>query len=271
METVIPAAPAFTVETIDTAAQSLDFGKCFDPGLNMLAAMVSDTEAIRKSTQNRLRQLLRDEPDVDGVFRGFALPMQHPIVVTTQQILLAQLKAEEFAIKELEKRMAKHPLGPWIAKTPGVGKKQGARLLSAIGDPYWHVKSQRSRTVSELWSYAGYSTCPVEPDSELASKGVLSVAVRRKKGVRANWSTEAKTRAYLVAESCIKQVGSEKRARSPFRDVYEERRAHTKATHPEWSDGHSHNDALRITAKEILKALWREARTVHEEEVEPVA
>jgi hypothetical protein len=177
-------------------------------------------------------------------------------------------EAEKSAVKQLEKRMKKHPLGEWVLKTPGVGLKQGARLLAAIGDPYWHVKEARPRTVSELWSYSGYRTVPTEPDSDLAKAGQLTVAVRRKRGQQANWSNNAKTRAYLVAESCIKTVGSATRARSPFRDVYENRREHTAVTHPEWSDGHSHNDALRITAKAILKSLWREARDIHKAQEE---
>jgi hypothetical protein len=65
-------------------------------------------------------------------------------------------------------------------------------------------------------------------------------------------------RAHLCAESCIKQ------RHSPYRTVYDDRRVHTALTHPEWTDGHSHNDGLRIVAKEILKDLWRAARDVHE-------
>lgn len=44
-----------------------------------------------------------------------------------------------------------------------------------------------------------------------------------------------------------------------YRHVYEERRAHTAQTHPEWTPGHSHNDALRVVGKEILRDLWRAA------------
>ena len=53
---------------------------------------------------------------------------------------------------------------------------------------------------------------------------------------------------------------------SPFRVKYDARRAHTAVTHPDWPDGHSHTDALRITAKEILKHLWRAARAYHLEQ-----
>lgn len=41
-----------------------------------------------------------------------------------------------------------------------------------------------------------------------------------------------------------------------YRHTYDQRRAHTAITHPEWTAGHSHNDALRIVGKEILRDLW---------------
>lgn len=45
-------------------------------------------------------------------------------------------------------------------------------------------------------------------------------------------------------------------AGSRYRQVYDLRRAHTATTQPEWTKGHSHNDALRIVAKEVLRDLW---------------
>ena len=84
-------------------------------------------------------------------------------------------------------------------------------------------------------------------------------------------------RAFLVAESCIKQSGT------PHRAVYDATRAkYADALHAAecircgpkgkpapigspLSDGHKHARALRAVAKEVLKELWREARRIHEE------
>lgn len=112
-------------------------------------------------------------------------------------------------------------------------------------------------------------------DTRRSSAGV---APRRARGQRANWSTKAKTRAYLIAESCVKQLvkpcakgdGDKWAAHvdgcacSPYRLVYDARRRHTAVTHPEWTDGHAQADALRVTSKEILKDLWREAKRLHD-------
>ncbi len=229
--------------------------------LNTIAAHLDDIEEMRKSTANRLRILTATEPDEDGVMRGFGLDTGH-IVVRSLTESLDVLEIEEAeTIKILQRQMREHPLGPWVKAQKGVGEKQAARLLAAIGDPYWIdeaefeddegnviVREAGPRTVSQLWAYAGLH---VDKDS--------SSAVRRKKGVQSNWKTEIKTRAYLVATSCIKQVAS------PYRKVYDERRARTAETHPEWTAGHSHNDALRIVSKALLKNMWIEAKRLHDE------
>jgi hypothetical protein len=110
--------------------------------------------------------------------------------------------------------------------------------------------------------------------------GVVGVAPRRARGQKANWSTRAKTRVFLIAESCIKQ------ARSPYRPVYEAGREQyvdsihavdcvrcgpsgkpAKAGTP-LSAGHQHARAMRLVMKAILRDLWREAKRIHESTAE---
>ena len=218
-----------------------------DPTLNTLATQFSDTEQIRIATANRLRILTLDEADKDGVMRGWQLTENHDSV----KALRAQLEAFEKLEKEMEKALAKqlktHPLHPWIKSQIGLGDKQMARLLGVIRDPYWNELHQRPRTVSELWAYSGLHV-------------IHGQGAKRRKGQQSNWSAEAKSRIYLIAVSCVKQ------SKSPYRAVYDDRRAHTAITHPDWTDGHSHNDALRIMGKEILKQLWIQSRAIHEGE-----
>jgi hypothetical protein len=162
-----------------------------------------------------------------------------------------------------------------------VGDKTAARLLAAIGDPYWHTVQDRPRTVSELWAYCGLH---VEH---------AGVAPRRRKGEQANWSTAAKTRSWLIAEACVKQLRApctkaidkpwaehlEGCACSPYRLVYDEARIkYHDAVHvlvcarcgPKGvpglplSDGHQHARAMRFVAKRFLRDLWREAKRLHE-------
>lgn len=85
-----------------------------------------------------------------------------------------------------------------------------------------------------------------------------------------------RVRAYLIANSIVKAGG-------PYRDVYDARRAATAdrvhgapcvicggsakdadaAIGQPWRDGHKHADALRVTAKRVLRDLWRAARDYH--------
>lgn len=231
-----------------------------DPLLALSADIVDDLERVRVANENRLRQLTRAETDKDGEERGFGLPEEHPDVVRLQALVDSLIKAEASAVSNLEKRMAVHPLGPWGKRTKGVGAKQAARLLAAIGDPYWNTLHNRPRLVSELWSFCGY--------------GDAAAQVRRR-GVQTNWSPAAKMRAYLVSVSCLKV------ASSPDRAVYDEARAkYADAVHEQeckrcgpagkpaqpgspLSAGHQHMRAIRAMSKELLTDLWREARALH--------
>ena len=50
---------------------------------------------------------------------------------------------------------------------------------------------------------------------------------------------------------------------SPYRVVIDQRRQRTATTHPEWTPGHSLNDAMRVASKRLLRDLWRESRRCH--------
>jgi hypothetical protein len=269
-----------------------------DPFLALAADVLDDTEATKIANENRLRQLTRTAVDSDGEERGFGLDESHPDVANLAALVALLGQVEHQAVLQLQRKMRKHPLGPWIKSQKGVGDKQAARLLAVIGDPYWNDLHNRPRTVSELWAYSGLHVLPASQigigtqdtfaggdsspaggDSSQASHAdhvaFAGVAARRQKGTKANWSTLAKTRAYLISESML---------RAGNREVYDKRKAATegrlhgapcvrcgpkgKPAQPgsPWSDGHRHADALRIQSKELLKGLWREAKRLHEEQ-----
>jgi len=266
------------------------------PLLALLADALDDIERTRIANENRLRQLTRDETDSDGEERGFGLTLDQPQVAALADVVTALGKLEHQSTLNLQRAVRKHPLGPWVKATVGVGEKQGARLLAAIGDPYWNTLYDRPRLVSELWAYCGLHVLPAahgqlgpqerpggggkqgDPGHTLngAHEAVAGVAPTRARGQRANWSTTAKTRAYLVAESCIKQ------ARSPYRAVYDDgRKKYADAVHAAsckrcgpsgkpaeagtpLSAGHQHARAMRLVMKEILRDLWTESKRLHD-------
>ena len=292
--------------------------------LGAAADVLFDLEKVRIASENRLRQFIRpaDEEDKDGRYRGFGWTIEEPAVVHVA-VITAGLNCHSEVVKEatgtpkprkfkgpegqpgcclehdaereLERALRRHPLGPWIAAQKGIGPKQGARMLASLGDPYIRpemklpdgtVEPSRPRTVSELWAYCGYH---VLKDGH---------AAKRAKGERANWSSAAKMRTYLVAEKCM-QSGLDKRTCSkaddddyathaagcqcsPYRIAYDlERVKLADAVHADacarcgpagkpaqpgspLSLNHKKARALRKVAKEILKDLWREAKRLHE-------
>jgi hypothetical protein len=264
--------------------------------LALLADVLDDIERTRIANENRLRQLTRTETDADGVERGFGLTLRQPQVAALADVVDALGKLEHASTLNLQRAVRKHPLGPWVKATVGVGEKQGARLIAAIGDPYWNTLYDRPRLVSELWAYCGLHVLPAahgtpethgvvggggkqgDPGhSTVETHGSrVGVAPTRTRGQRANWSTVAKTRAYLVAESCIKQ------ARSPYRAVYDNGRTKyadavhqapcrrcgpsgkPAATGTPISAGHQHARAMRLVMKAVLKDLWLESKRIHE-------
>jgi hypothetical protein len=256
------SSPDQAHKSCEAHASSGPVGGLYDGYLCLLSDMLDDLEGVRIATENRVRALTRSEADVDGELRGLGLDARSPEVA--RAIILSERLAalEHDATLDLKRAVRNHPLHGWIKRSKGVGEKQAARLLAVIGDPYWNDLHDRPRTVSELWAYCGYSV-------------IGGAAQRRQKGVRANWNDKAKSRAFLLATSCIKQLTG------TYRPIYDSARAkYADATHSTpcvrcgpsgspaaagtpLSAGHQHQRALRAVSKEILRDLWLEAREVH--------
>jgi hypothetical protein len=255
-----------------------------DQELAVLANRVNDLENFRKANANQLEVLTRDRVDKDGEVRGFALPAGAPAVVQSQAIVDAIKKVEDQTVRELEKKLRKTPLGPWILSQKGLGAKTIARLLAATGDPYWNDLHNRPRTVSELWAFCGYRP-----------------GQRKTKGERVNWSPEAKMRAFncidpvkqQLRKPCVSlrdedgnHIGAEHVDGcqcSPYRVIYDQAKAQYVGTlHPEEchrctgkgkppaeigsprKPAHVDQMAIRYTTKVMLRNLWREAKRLHE-------
>jgi hypothetical protein len=120
------------------------------------------------------------------------------------------------------------------------------------------------------------------------------VAPRRQRGVQCNWSTAARTRAWLVIDSAMKQrcaacreAGKARKAEGDatwhppapdctckvdgcvIRSEYDRGRVkYADATHPDGeplTDAHKDARARRLAAKLLLKLLWRESKRLREE------
>lgn len=199
------------------------------------ADMLDDIERTRIAHENRLRTLLDQSDHGKGV---------NPVLpeVTILQGHLDQLRALEHGAElALRRAVRAHYLAGWIKDTVGVGEKQAARLLAAIGDPTWNAKEDRPRRdVAELRAYCGLHVLHSDQhpiDTQLATVGVDGsdpddqgqgdtqpspvggVAPKHQRGRQSNWNSAARMRLWLIATSCIKQ------SMSPYRAVYDAGRA----------------------------------------------
>lgn len=258
-------------------AESIDVMKFTSDALD-------DIEKIRIMQENRLRTMTDEIKNLDG----FDYPSVDVARTTTQQLI----DIESDLIKELNRQLKRSPFIDFAKSHVGVGEKQFARLITEINDPFWRSENiintddetfttrdgrtiapgevsfpAGPRTVTQLWSYCGLANTET------------GQPVRRTRGIRSNWNQNAKTRTWLIIDSCLKQLSPACRVTnetsikshlegcscSPYRVVIDNRRTKTIVDHPEWSPGHALADAKRIAMRELLKDLWRFSRDIHVE------
>lgn len=160
------------------------------------------------------------------------------------------------AMRRCYRRVAPASVVAWQRDTPGIGEHLLARLLGIIGDPHvarphrWEgdgaekvlvAEEPYERTVSQLWAYCGHG--------DPARRKRVGMTQAEAFGLG---SPRAKMLVHLLAEACMKQIGTGQRVsetqgclagmnggeptrppeaipaparrRSPYRDVYDEAR-----------------------------------------------
>ena len=217
----------------------------------------------------------RNKMATDARFRELTNLQQHLPGADVQQAFAKQQKDHARKMLFAAYQRAFPTIYAWAVHVPGLATSSDlAWLLALTGDPrvkqpYIRLEAEPAghvccekcgpgkhlvaleetpRTVSQLWSYCGHGA-----------------AVKRRKGMTAaealaGGNTMAKTLAHRLAEACMKLPGGTTktgatRKRSPYRDVYDAVRLKVEGRE-DWSDGHKHNHAVRLTAKAILKDLW---------------
>lgn len=217
----------------------------------------------------------RNKMATDARFRELTNLQQHLPGAEDQQRYAKQQKDHARKMLFAAYQRAFPTIYAWAVNVPGLATSSDlAWLLALTGDPrvkqpYIRLEAEPAghvccekcgpgkhlvaleetpRKVSELWSYCGHGA-----------------AIKRRKGMTAaealaGGNTMAKTLAHRLAEACMKMPGGTTktgtvRKRSPYRDVYDAVRLKVEVRE-DWTDGHKHNHAVRLTAKAILKDLW---------------
>jgi hypothetical protein len=217
-----------------------------------------------------------DVTDVDARLREIRESGSGPVPILGK-LYAAAWKQECEMGAQMQSLIGRHPAWPWLRRVRGVGSVLAARLLSRLD-------LTRAASPASFWAYCGLGTVAAEdlvcdrcgahvfvsPGTRVAAahappsgqgrctgtlrpRGVteeVRVAQGRpRRGERAPYEMEAKTICYLIGVSFVRCGG-------PYRELYDERKAHLASTHPEWPAKRMHLAAVRATVKRFLADLW---------------
>lgn len=213
------------------------------------ADALEDIERVRVAEENRYRTLVRTDD------YGKHFPEDHPLAVLVRDRIAAYQNLETQVTKQLEAAVKDSPLRPFVEEHKGVGYKTLGRFIKEVGDPAWNGKEDRPRLLRELYAYCGLHV-------------VDGAAPHRKRGVKANWSAQAKTRLWLLAKSQVMSRGSFRGVYDDARLKYEDRlhdrpcqicagagRPAEAAVGVAWKKGHQQAAAYRLVMKALLRDL----------------
>jgi hypothetical protein len=171
----------------------------------------------------------------------------------------AMREASEKRMGELAMQL---PVYPWIESVHGAGALGLATIVAEAGDLSGYPQP------AKLWKRLGFA-----PFEGLAGSSWKRDKWRPRALTSEEWKANPfsgeryalmhQIAVWLVNAQWIGKAKSdtgEGKPNGPYGQVYAERRKHTTAEHPDWSDMHRRMDAVRITMKRFLLDLhvqWR--------------
>ena len=162
--------------------------------------------------------------------------------------------------KEMENLAELLPVAPWIETVPGLGMLGLATIIAETGD------LSNYPNVGMVWKRLGYA-----PYRGLAGSSWKRETWRngQKALTKEEWianpfsgrryalihtiSVWLKNKQWIGVKKTEDGVG---KPNGHYGEIYAARRAATAITHPDWSKGHAHMDALRVMMKDVLAELW---------------
>lgn len=171
--------------------------------------------------------------------------------------------------KEMEALAKSLPAAPWVKSVPGLGALGFATIVAeATGTKENRLGLSGYEKPERLWKRLGFA-----PYDGLAMSTWKRQTWRPRALAADEWTENPfKAERYAFMQQIIekllfKQTISKKKTASGetepdgyYGEIYCRRRAHTKLTHPDWTDGHAKADAQRVTMKKLLRDLLREWR-----------
>ena len=226
------------------------------------------TGEFKRMCVSHYRDKLKNEND-EYVLDEDGVPVDAPEEGSYELLL----KAEKFAGNQLDQQL-RDTVGPHLQAfldQPGIGERTVARLFGEIGHPilafpcHWEDGGDGEdkkvlvsddpfmRRVSDLRSYCGLGDPARKRTKGMTQDDAFGLG-----------SPLAKSLVFLLADIAMKNPGGltptgKVKERSPYRGVYDTKKEHYVENRPEWTPGHRHAAALRVTGKEILRDLYNAA------------
>ena len=191
-----------------------------------------------------------DKTDADKLYAAVIDKGMHPQSFNAASAIAPLLIARdhiEASRKLIEKRLiklvAELPVAPWIETVRGLGSLSVAGIIGEAGDLSLYINP------GKLWKRMGLAVFDGQRQ-------------RRVTGVEAleqGYSPSRRSLMWTIGDCMIRA----QKESDPYKILYAARRVYTATTHPDWTKGHSHNDAKRYIEKRLLRELWRAWRAAN--------
>jgi len=219
----------------------------------------ADAEAIRKQVASIIKAARAGElGDIDLI----------ELVQGTDASRAPYDKLRHNTEKRMEQAAKQLPVYPWIESVRGAGALGLATIVAEVAavkpDGSFATLSDYS-SPAKVWKRLGFAPYDGHAGSTWKRATWRPRALTADEWVANPFSGERYALAIQIGTWLInaqwisaKRTGGETgEPNGPYGRIYAERRAHTARTHPEWSKGHSHSDAVRVTMKVFLRDLWQ--------------
>lgn len=153
------------------------------------------------------------------------------------------------------------PISAWLDTVKGAAPSGLADIIGEAGDVGSYA------THSKLWKRLGFapydgfagSTWKREtwrPRKLTSEEWIANPFSGERYGIMRSLADSMFRANWQGADNKNNDTGAS-RPNGHYGELYARRRAHTKITHEDWSDGHAHADALRYMFKKYLRDLWK--------------
>jgi Transposase IS116/IS110/IS902 family len=167
-------------------------------------------------------------------------------------------KERMFHEKQMESLAGQLSVAEWVKSIPGFGLLGLATIVAETGD------LAKYPNPAKVWKRLGFAPYEGHAGSTWKREKWRPRSLSKDEWIDNPFAGPRYSFIYVIAVWLKNKqwIGAAKtddgvgKANGIYGEIYAKRREHTALTHPDWTKAHSHQDALRIMMKAVLKDLW---------------